>query len=335
MNTRQYEVIIIGSGIAGLSSAIYTGRGGLKTLTIEGNEPGGQLTLTTDVENYPGFPEGINGVELTSKIKEQAKQFGSDFSRETVEDIENTEHEEFRFNVLTNQSTYKTKSIIIGSGASAKKLGVPGEEELFGNGVSSCATCDGAFFKGEDMIVVGGGDAAFEEAEFLTRFADTVYIVHRREQFRAEEYLRERINEKVEEGEIEILTNTEVIEINGSKEEGVDSATLVTHPDGHPKEKLSNNNESVSKKSLPVGAVFLAIGHKPNTEFLESTDVELTESGYVVTHETTGYGETKTSVPGIFAAGDVADHYYQQAATAAGTGVKAALDATEFLSKSH
>lgn len=322
------RLIIAGTGIAGLSAAIYAGRANNDPLVLEGEEPGGQLTLTTDVANYPGFPDGISGPDLVNQMKEQATQFGADIDHGVVEEV--TKLDDGRIRVeCTNGDVYTTDAFIVASGASARTLGIPGEEELMGYGLSTCATCDGAFFRGEDMLVVGGGDAAMEEASFLTKFADTVYIAHRREEFRAEAHWVDRVEEKVEEGDIEILQNTELLEIHGSPEEGVDHVTLAENESGYPSEKL--DDPETETYEMDVGAVFLAIGHTPNTEYLEGTGVELDETGYIQTKGGDGSGQTRTDVDGIFGAGDVVDYHYQQAATAGGMGVKAALDADEYL----
>ena len=326
------RLIITGTGIAGLTAGIYAARANNDPLIIEGDEPGGQLTLTTEVENYPGFPEGISGPELINNMKAQATQFGADTVNGIVADVDDSERP-FRVE-LTNGDVYTADAVIVASGASARTLGVPGEDELMGYGLSTCATCDGAFFRDEDMLVVGGGDAAMEEANFLTKFADTVYIAHRREEFRAEGVWVDRIEDKVDQGDVEILTNTELIELHGSPEEGVDHATLVEHPDGHPKEKLDDAETAtaVEEYDFDVGAVFYAIGHTPNTEYLEDTGVELDEAGYLKTQGGFGGDQTATDVEGVFGAGDVVDFHYQQAVTAAGMGSKAALDADEYLS---
>ncbi|NHN40884.1 glutaredoxin 3 [Halorubellus sp. JP-L1] len=327
------KMIVAGTGIAGLTAAIYAARSNNDPLVIEGDEPGGQLTLTTDVENYPGFPEGISGPDLINNMKEQATKFGTDTKNGIIEDVvagdpENgTPHRV----EMSNGDVYTADSVIAASGASARTLGVPGEDEMMGYGLSTCATCDGAFFRDEDMLVVGGGDAAMEEANFLTKFADTVYIAHRREEFRAEDIWIDRVMDKVDEGEIEILKNTELTEIHGSQEGGVDHVTLVSHPDGHPKEKLDAGDDTVEAYEMDVGAVFYAIGHTPNTEYLEGTGAEMDADGYLKTEGGFGGGQTKTGVPGIYGAGDVVDYHYQQAVTAAGMGCKAALDADEFL----
>ena len=327
------RLLIAGSGIAALSAAIYAARSNNEPLLIEGDEPGGQLTLTTDVENYPGFAEGISGPELISEMRSQAEKFGAELQSGIVEDVQRAPEGHFRV-ALTNGNTYTADAVIAASGASARTLGVPGEEDLMGYGLSTCATCDGAFFRGEDMLVVGGGDAAMEEATFLTKFADTVYVAHRREEFRAEDVWIERVRDKAEAGEIELLTNTELTAIHGSVEDGIDHVTLVEHPDGHPTEKLEDPETAaaVTEYDFDVGAVFYAIGHTPNTAYLEGTGVELDDAGYLLTQDGRGGNQTATAVEGLFGAGDVVDHHYQQAATAGGMGVKAALDADEYLS---
>ncbi|MEZ3143306.1 NAD(P)/FAD-dependent oxidoreductase [Halobaculum sp. MBLA0143] len=323
-------LIVAGTGAAGLSAAVYAARSNLNPLVFEGDEPGGQLTLTTEVENYLGFPEGISGPELIDDSKQQARRFGADIENGVVADVDDTTRP-FRVE-LTNGDVYTCDALIAASGASARTLGVPGEDELMGYGLSTCATCDGAFFRGEDMLVVGGGDAAMEEAAFLTKFADTVYIAHRRENFRAEDYWIDRVQDHVDDGDVEIMRNTELTELHGSREDGVDHATLVRHPDGHPKEKLDDPDaDEVEQFDFDVGAVFYAIGHTPNTGYLADTGVELDETGYIQTYGGTGGGQTKTDVPGIFGAGDVVDYHYQQAVTAAGMGCKAALDVDQWL----
>jgi thioredoxin reductase (NADPH) len=321
------KLVIAGSGIAALSAAIYAARSNNDPLLFEGDEPGGQLTLTSEVENYPGFPEGISGPELIQDMKTQARRFGAELEHGIVESVDDTVRP-FRVE-LSNGDAYTADAVIVASGASARTLGIPGEDELMGQGVSTCATCDGAFFRGEDMVVVGGGDAAAEEASFLTKFADTVYLVHRRDELRAEDYWADRVQDQVEDGDIEVLWNTEAVEVHGSPEEGVTGATLVRHPDGHPTAKL--DDDETEQLELDVGAFFVAIGHTPNTEFLEDTGVELDDAGYVQTVGGTGGGQTATDVEGIFGAGDVVDYHYQQAVTAAGMGSKAAIDADDYL----
>ncbi|MFB6080862.1 MAG: NAD(P)/FAD-dependent oxidoreductase [Haloferacaceae archaeon] len=321
------RLLIAGTGIAGLTAAIYAARSNDEPLVFEGDEPGGQLTLTTDVANYPGFPEGISGPDLVNDMKEQARRFGAEIRNGVVESVDDSTRP-FRV-TLSNGDVLTADAVVAASGASARTLGVPGEDELMGYGLSTCATCDGAFFRDEDMIVVGGGDAACEEATFLTKFADTVYLVHRREEFRAEDYWIQRVEEQVEDGEIELVLNTELTEIHGSREEGVDHVTLVRHPEGHPTEKP--DDPETEEFDFDVGAVFYAIGHTPNTDYLEGTGVELDDAGYVRTEGGTGGGQTATGVPGLFGAGDVVDYHYQQAITAGGMGCKAALDADAYL----
>ena len=326
-SVEHRRLIIAGTGIAGLTAAIYAGRSNNDPLVLEGDEPGGQLTLTSDVANYPGFPDGIGGTELIRNMKEQAEQFGADLEHGIVESVDDSQRP-FRVELNTGE-VYTCDAFIAASGASARTLGVPGEDELMGFGVSTCATCDGAFFRGEDMLVVGGGDAAFEEADFLTKFADTVSLVHRREGFRAEDYWVDRVMEKVDEGEIEIMRNTELLEVHGDQEGGVDHVTLAQNEEGYPKSNL--DDPGTEAFDFDVGAVFVAIGHTPNTGYLEETGVELDETGYVQTVGGEGGDQTATDVDGLFAAGDVVDFHYQQAITAGGMGCKAAMDADDYL----
>ena len=300
------DLAIIGSGPAGYTAGIYASRASLKPVLFEGLESGGQLMLTTDVENYPGFDSGIMGPDLMQIFKKQAERFGTEIKTETINSIKKIDG---GFSLKSAKESYEFKSVIISSGASAKWLDVKGEKELQGHGVSACATCDGFFFKEKEVIVVGGGDSAMEEALFLTKFATKVYIVHRRDSFRASKIMQDRVlgNDK-----IEVLWNKEVTEIHGS--ESVESVSLSDTKDG-------------SSSELNIDGVFMAIGHTPNVDFLDGL-VELDEKGYVKTGFTT---ETSTSVPGVFAAGDVADSIYRQAVTAAGTGCQAAIDAERWL----
>jgi thioredoxin reductase (NADPH) len=324
------RLVIAGSGIAGLTAAIYAARSNNDPLVFEGDEPGGQLTLTTEVDNYPGFPDGISGPELVTNMKEQAKRFGAEVKHGIVTAVDDSSRP-FRVEMKSGD-VYTADAVIAASGASARTLGVPGEDDLMGYGLSTCATCDGAFFRDEKIMVVGGGDAAMEEANFLTKFASTVYLVHRREEFRAEDYWIDRTMEKVEDGAIEIMRNTELTEIHGTPEEGVDHVTLVSHPEGHPKEKLdSERADEVEEFDFDVGAVFYAIGHTPNTAYLAGTGVEMDDDGYLRTKGGFGGGQTATDVEGIFGAGDVVDYHYQQAVTAGGMGSKAAIDADDYL----
>ncbi len=321
------RLIIAGTGIAGLTAAIYAARANNDPLVLEGGEPGGQLTLTTDVANYPGFPDGISGPELIQKMKAQAERFGAELEHGVVERLDDS-NRPFRVE-LRDGTEYTCDAFIAASGASARTLGIPGEDDLMGFGVSTCATCDGAFFRDEDMVVVGGGDAACEEAHFLTKFADTVYLVHRREEFRAEQYWIDRIHEKVETDEIELVLNAEATEIEGSQADGVEEVHLARHPDGHPSDRL--DDPDTEEFTLDVGAFFVAIGHTPNTGYLEGTGVDLDEEGYIRTEGGTGGGQTATDAPGIFGAGDVVDFHYQQAITAGGMGCQAAIDADDYL----
>jgi len=322
------QLIVAGTGIAGLTAAIYAARSNNAPLVLEGDEPGGQLTLTTDVANYPGFPDGIGGPELVGRMKDQAEQFGAELDHGVVEDV--TKRDDGTVAIaVSDGSRYTCNAFIAASGASARTLGVPGEDELMGYGVSTCATCDGAFFRDEDMLVVGGGDAAMEEATFLTKFADTVYVAHRREEFRAEDYWVDRVQAKAADGEIEIMRNTELLEVHGTPENGVSHVTLARNESGYPKENLDDPGTETFDHD--VGAVFLAIGHTPNTEYLEGTGVEMDEAGYIETRGGDGGGQTETGVEGIFGAGDVVDFHYQQAITAGGMGCKAAMDADEYL----
>ena len=300
------DLAIIGSGPAGYTAGIYASRASLKPVLFEGLESGGQLMLTTDVENYPGFDSGIMGPDLMQIFKKQAERFGTEIKTETINSIKKIDG---GFILKSAKDSYEFKSVIISSGASAKWLDVKGEKELQGHGVSACATCDGFFFKEKEVIVVGGGDSAMEEALFLTKFAKKVYIVHRRDSFRASKIMQDRAlgNDK-----IEVLWNKEMTEIHGS--ESVESVSLADTKDG-------------SSSEVNIDGVFMAIGHTPNVDFLDGL-VELDEKGYVKTGFTT---ETSTSVPGVFAAGDVADSIYRQAVTAAGTGCQAAIDAERWL----
>jgi thioredoxin reductase (NADPH) len=326
------RLIIAGSGIAGLTAAIYAARSNNDPLVFEGIEPGGQLTLTTDVDNYPGFPEGIGGPELVNDMKAQARKFGADVENGVVEsvDVADDPGPGHTFHVtLSSGATYTADAFVAASGASARTLGIPGEDELMGYGLSTCATCDGAFFRDETIVVVGGGDAACEEAVFLTKFASTVHLVHRRDEFRAEDYWIDRVMEKVDEGEIELELNTEVTELHGSQETGLESATMVHHPEGHPTDRLDDPDTETFE--FDAGAVFYAIGHTPNTDYLEGLDVDLDDEGYLDTVGGDGGGQTATGVAGLFGAGDVVDYHYQQAITAGGMGCKAAMDADAYL----
>lgn len=301
------DVVIIGSGCAGNTAAVYTARANLRPLVIEGPEAGGQLSMTTLVENFPGFPEGIQGPELVANIKIQAQRFGAEFRSGEVTAVD-LSGRPFRI-AVDNKETIETRTLIVASGASARWLGLESEQKLIGHGVSSCAVCDGFFFRGKPVMVVGGGDSAMEEANFLTKFASEVTITHRRDQFRASKIMldRARKNEK-----IKWLTNTvveEIYDVNKNEVTGVRLRNLLT-------------NERWDQK---VEGFFLAIGHIPNTAFLRG-QLELDPDGYIVSK-----GGARTSVPGVFHAGDVQDRHYRQAVTAAGMGCMAALEAERFL----
>lgn len=300
------DLAIIGSGPAGYTAGLYAARANLEPILFEGLESGGQLMLTTDVENYPGFQDGIMGPELMQEFKTQAEKFGTKILPLTVTSIKEISE---GFEMVTNKDTYLSKSVIISSGASAKWLGIEGENRLQGYGVSACATCDGFFFKDKIVTVVGGGDSAMEEALFLTKFANKVTIIHRRDSFRASAIMQERV---FSHDKIDVLWNKEVKEIKGK--DSVSSVDL----------KDTTSGEIVE---LGTDAVFVAIGHTPNVGFLDGL-LDLDEKGYIKTGFTT---PTSTSKEGVFAAGDVADSIYRQAVTAAGTGCQAAMDAERWL----
>ena len=301
-----HDVIVIGSGPAGYTAAIYTARAQLSPLVFEGTSFGGALMTTTEVENYPGFREGITGPELMDEMREQALRFGADLQMEDVESVSLAGPvKEVR---TAGGETFRARSVILAMGAAPRYLGVPGEQELLGRGVSSCATCDGFFFKDQDIAVIGGGDSAMEEATFLTRFARSVTLVHRRDEFRASKIMleRARTNDK-----ITFLTNTAVVAVEGD--------TTVT---GLRVRDVRTGEES----TLAVTGVFVAIGHDPRSELVKDS-VDVDPAGYVLVRD----GSTATSVPGVFAAGDLVDHTYRQAITAAGSGCAAAIDAERWL----
>jgi thioredoxin reductase (NADPH) len=299
------RMVIIGSGPAGLTAAIYAARADLDPLMIEGYERGGQLMLTTDVENYPGFPDGIMGPELIEAFRKQAERFGT---RIVSSDATRVDFSEQPFGVWVGEDEYRAETVIVATGASARWLDVEGEARLRGYGVSACATCDGFFFRDKSLVVVGGGDSAMEEALFLTKFADKVTIVHRRDQFRASKIMAQRA---LDHDKIDVAWNSAVDEVLGN-----DVVTGVR----------LKNVETGEDSTLEVDGVFVAIGHDPNTKIFQG-QLELDKGGYIVTAP---HG-TRTSVDGVFAAGDVVDHVYQQAVTAAGHGCQAALDAEHWL----
>lgn len=301
------KVIIIGSGPAGLTAAVYAARANLEPLVFEGSQPGGQLTITTDVENFPGFPDGIMGPELMDHMRKQAVRFGATCEYKTVT---KTDFSNNPFKIWVNDDEYTADTIIISTGASARLLGLDSEKELMGYGVSACATCDGFFFKEKEVLVVGGGDSAAEEAIFLTKFASKVTIVHRRDEFRASKIMADRVlnNEK-----IDIMWNSAVEDIHGAKDTGVTGAKI--------KDTISGDLRDVS-----CDGIFMAIGHVPNTNIFKG-QIDLDEKGYITTQPDT----TNTNVSGVFACGDVQDQVYRQAITAAGTGCMSAIDAERWL----
>jgi thioredoxin reductase (NADPH) len=309
--TLHREVVIIGSGPAGLTAAIYAARADLKPLVIHGPQPGGQLTITTEVENYPGFSKGIQGPELMQEFEEQARRFGTQFLVTLISEVDLSRRP---FTLQTDEHTIKAETLIIASGASAKWLGIPGEAPaphgLGGLGVSACATCDGFFFKGKSIIVVGGGDTAMEEATFLTRYASRVTVIHRRDHLRASKIMQDKAfaNPK-----IDFIWDTEVTEILGSPETGVTGVRL-------------KNALTGAESEFACEGVFIAIGHQPNTQMFKG-QLEMDDVGYLIT----AGRSMATNVPGVFACGDVQDSFYRQAVTAAGTGCMAAIDAERFL----
>ena len=306
MTTEKVEVLIIGSGPAGYTAAVYADRANLKPVLYQGIQPGGQLTTTTDVENYPGYPEGVTGPEMMMDFQKQAERFGTDvrfgmitkvdFSVYPLKAIVDDEHE------------IEAQSVIISTGASAKWLGLPGEERLNGKGVSACAVCDGFFFRGKDLVVVGGGDTAAEEASYLSKLANKVYLLVRRDEMRASAIMQQRVKRAEN---IEILWNTETEEILGENE--VEGVRVV-------------NNQTGEKSEIAAQGFFVAIGHKPNTD-INRDYLDMDENGYLITKA----DSTQTNVAGVFASGDAQDHVYRQAVTAAGTGCMAALEAERFL----
>ena len=308
----MYDSVIIGSGPAGLTAAIYLSRAGLKNVIISGAMPGGQLTSTTDIENFPGFPKGISGFQLMEDMALQAANFGTETLNTTVTSID-FDSKPFKIH-LKNNSTLETRSIILSTGSTAKYLGIENEIESIGNGVSACATCDGFFYRGKEVLVIGGGDTAMEEATFLTKLASKVTLVHRRNELRASAIMQERArkNKKIEwklnYTPLKVITN-ELGKVSGIE---------------------LRNNETNETEVINTDGIFVAIGHKPNTDFLNGK-IELDSSGYIITKGKS----SKTNIPGVFAAGDVQDSKYQQAITAAGSGAIAALDAKEYLNENE
>jgi thioredoxin reductase (NADPH) len=301
----EHKVIILGSGCAGSTAAVYTARANLSPLVLEGHEPGGQLSLTTEVENFPGFPNGVQGPELVDLMKQQAQRFGAEYRMERAMEVT---LERPSFTVKTEENTYLTESLIIATGASAKMLGLESEKRLLGRGVSTCATCDGAFFRDKEVLVVGGGDSALEEATFLTKFARRVTIVHRRDKLRASKIMVDRANKNKK---IQFLWDTVVTDILDPEKQAVTAVKV-------------RNTKGGKEETRETDGVFIAIGHDPNTKIFEE-QLELNK-GYIVVRN-----GTMTSVEGVFAAGDVHDLVYRQAVTAAGSGCRAAIDAERWL----
>lgn len=308
---KRYKVVIMGSGPAGLTAALYTARANLEPLVFEGFEAGGQLTLTTDVENYPGFENGIMGPDLINTMRNQAERFGA---KCLLSDIDSVDLSKRPFRIKSGETEVQADSFIIASGASARMLGIPSEKDLIGHGVSTCATCDGFFFKDKEIIVVGGGDSAMEEATFLTKFASKVSVIHRRDSLRASKIMQDRAfkNER-----IKFIWNSVVEEVLGEKGKGVTGVKL-------------KNIETEKITEMKIDGVFIAIGHNPNTKIFNGL-LETDENGYIITSE----GTSETNIPGVFAAGDVQDTRYKQAITAAGSGCMAAIDAEKFLEDSE
>lgn len=310
-DTRHSKIIILGSGPAGLTAAIYTSRANLAPLLIHGPLPGGQLTTTTEVENFPGFPEGVMGPDLMQLFEKQATKFGTSIEVGIIKEVDTSKRP---FTLKSDSRTYTCDALIVATGANPRWLGLSSEKELTGFGVSSCATCDGAFFRGQVMAVVGGGDSACEEALFLTRFASKVVLIHRRDELRASKIMRERV---LSHEKIEVLWNKEVKEILGTKKDGVSAISLF-------------DNKTKSDVKVDCAAVFIAIGHVPNSQLFKGA-LSMDENGYI----TPKANSASTNIEGVFVCGDVQDHVFRQAITAAGSGCMAAIEAERWLEAQH
>jgi thioredoxin reductase (NADPH) len=306
-DNKEFKVIIVGSGPAGYTAGLYLSRANIPNLLFQGEQPGGQLTITTEVENYPGFPEGIDGPTMMEKFKAQCERFGTVVKSETVTSVDMGSHP---FKVTTNAGEYTVPAVIIASGSSARWLGLPGEEDFFGKGLSACATCDGFFFRDQEVAVVGGGDTALEEATFLTNFAKKVTLIHRRDELRGSKIMQDRA---LDNPKIEMAWNSTIDSYVPDENGSLVSLKLKDTVDG-------------SIRDLPVTGCFIAIGHTPNTEFLAG-QLDMDENNYLITKA----DRTATNVEGVFACGDVQDHYYRQAVTSAGTGCMAAIEAERWL----
>jgi len=304
---HSHRVLILGSGCAGLTAAIYAARADLAPILFEGPQPGGQLTITTEVENFPGFPEGVTGPELIERMKKQATRFGTTFVQDQIKEVRLSTTP---FEIVCQEQTYVGRTVIIATGASANFLGLPSEKQLMGRGVSACATCDGFFFKDKDIVVVGGGDTALEEALFLTRFGKSVTVLHRRDSLRASKFMQERARQHPK---IRFHLDSVIDEVLDVKKGAVEGV-------------LVRNVKSTKTSRLDCQGLFIAVGHTPNTQLFKG-QIELSPTGYLITKP----GKTATEIPGVFAAGDVADHVYRQAITAAGSGCMAAIEAERFL----